>query len=147
MTKEVWIVVGSVEDSTAHGGLYQGHLEYQFFDAPPGKRLYEDERERQYLEDFADGRRSKCTRYIDLKKGLEDHSGCIIHWVGKYKTFNVNVQFTEKRNVDGWVSVKASSPEHAQRIVMEGHMGGVVETSNVQIELFVKSVSDIHEAE
>lgn len=146
MTKEVWLVVGSVEDNTSHGGLYQGHLEYQFCEAPPGKRVYEDSRGRQYLDAHPD-KPAPCTRYIDLQKGLADHSGCIIHWVGKFKTFNVSVKLTEKREIEGWVSIKAGSPEHARDIVMHGAIDGVIETQNIRTDVRVKEASDIHEAE
>lgn len=63
MTKEVWIVKGVVTDPDAHGvGItFIGEPEYQFSDGPSGNR-------------------SMSSDYVDLEKGLQDHSGCIIHW-------------------------------------------------------------------
>lgn len=53
MTQEVWLVKGLATDGVT--------TEYQFSDAPPGKR-------------------SMSSDYADLEQGLADHSGYIIHW-------------------------------------------------------------------
>jgi hypothetical protein len=143
MTKEVWIVVGTVTDTES---LHHGEAEYQFCEAPPGKRLYEDDHGRQYFPTFPD-KPAPCTPYISLQKGLADHSGYIIHWAGQFKTFKLKVKFTEKREVEGWVSIKAGDLEHARSIVMHGDLSGLHETKNVQAQVRVRSVSDIHEAE
>jgi len=60
--KEVWVVVGEVTDPAAHqGAAVLGQPEYQFSDGPAGHRGYSAD-------------------YIDLEHGLQEHSGCIIHW-------------------------------------------------------------------
>ena len=143
MTKEVWITVGTVTNTES---LHHGEAEYQFCEAPPSKRVYEDERGRMYLDAFPD-KPAPYTPYISLKKGLADHSGCIIHWVGEFQTFNLKVKFAEKREVEGWVRIRAGSLEHARSIVMHGDLSCLHETKNVQAEVRVRSVSDIHEAE
>lgn len=63
--KEVWLVVGKVTNPDAYdGAAIEGQPEYQFSDGPKGKR-------------------SSSADYVDIIKGLEDHSGFIIHFEGK----------------------------------------------------------------
>jgi hypothetical protein len=59
--KQVWIVVGEVTDTDGYEGSFLGQTEYQFSDGPAGSR-------------------GGSSDYIDLAKGLRDHSGYIIHW-------------------------------------------------------------------
>lgn len=91
MTKEVWITVGTVTDPDS---LHYGEAEYQFSDGPAGQR-----------GDSAD--------YVSLSKGLKDHSGCVIHWVGRMKKYLVIVDVREVRTNTGRVTVMATSPEEA----------------------------------
>ena len=64
VVNHVWVYVGEVTDVDAYDGrAVLGQPEYQFSDAP------------------GDGRGSSAD-YIDLAKGLRDHSGWIIHWRG-----------------------------------------------------------------
>ena len=62
--KHIWVYVGEVTDVDAYNGkAVLGQPEYQFSDAPGDDR--------------------GCSAdYIDLAKGLREHSGCIIHWRG-----------------------------------------------------------------
>ena len=68
VVNHVWVYVGEVTDVDAYDGrAVLGQPEYQFSDAPsdePGD-------DRGYSAD-----------YIDLIKGLREHSGCVIHWRG-----------------------------------------------------------------
>ena len=91
MTKEVGITVGTVTDTES---LHYGEAEYKFSDAPPGHP-------------------SRITPYIRLSKGLKDHSGYIMHWVGEIKTYIVTVEVSERRSVTGTVKVRATSLEEA----------------------------------
>lgn len=60
--RKVWISVGEVTDIDAYDGeAFPGQKEYQFSDGPAGWR-------------------SQSADYIDLEKGLREHSGCIIYW-------------------------------------------------------------------
>jgi hypothetical protein len=97
MTKEVWITVGTVTDTES---LHHGEVEYKFSDAFPGHP-------------------SQLTPYISLSKGLQDHSGHIIHWVGEIKTYIVSVEMTEHRTVYGTAKVKATNPEAALKAARE----------------------------
>lgn len=91
MTKEVWIVVGKVTDPNS---VHFGEAEHQFSDGPPSKS-------------------GSSAYYISLQKGLKDHSGCTIHWVGEVRTYNVSVEVREQRSVMGTAKVRATSREEA----------------------------------
>jgi len=68
MTKEVWIVRGIVTDPEAHSEPCQiGDTEWQFSDGPPGAR-------------------GSSADYINLQKGMKEHSGCILHFVDDPET-------------------------------------------------------------
>jgi len=60
--RTIWIVKGEVTNVEAYSNATLGQAEYQFSDGPPGHRMVSAD-------------------YIDLEKGLADHSGCVIHWV------------------------------------------------------------------
>jgi hypothetical protein len=60
--KEVWLIIGKVTNPEAHNcEAIEGQTEYQFSDGP-------------------DGGRSSSADYVDIIKGLKDHSGFIIHF-------------------------------------------------------------------
>jgi hypothetical protein len=90
MIRKVWIIVGSV---TEPDSLHFGEPEYQFSDGPFG-------------------RRGDSANYVSLQKGLQDHSGCVIHWAGK-RVYTVKVQVRETRTIVGTIKVFANSRDQA----------------------------------
>ena len=67
-TKEIWIVKGRVTCTDAHPTAKLGDVEWQFSDGPPGER-------------------GSSTDYTDLEEGLQDHSGCVFHFVPDARAF------------------------------------------------------------
>lgn len=61
--EEIWIVRGEVTSNDVYDDstVKIGDTEWQFSDGPPGER-------------------GSSSDYVDLEKGLREHSGCIIHW-------------------------------------------------------------------
>lgn len=124
MTKEVWIVVGRV---TEPDSPFYGEVEYQFSDSPPGER-------------------GSSADYVNLAKGLREHSGSIMHWVGEMKTYTVEVTVHERRCLDGTVKVVAPNADEARRMVLEGKFDDFREDGNTCEDWGITEVRDAFKA-
>jgi hypothetical protein len=125
MTKEVWITVATVTNTES---LQVGKAEYQFSDGPPSKS-------------------GSSAYYISLQKGLKDHSGCVIHWVGEMKKYFVTVDVREVRTNTGRVTVMATSPEEAVKAARASKFDDFNEINSECDDWDVTDAHDATEAE